>query len=747
LVNHSTSPNTGRSHLLLIFFLPPSFPSSSLPILFVRFLPQCPVQQRQKSIPTTLVATITKKQGENETTNPKQHRPKVFSHPLTDFTSTPANARHKSSGKDLSHVPCKFFKVGSCTAGSACPFSHTAVEPGQKDVCTWFVKGNCKFGHKCALAHILPGQNMSMDRRNKKAAQQQANASNQGRDGGRTKKSKSTGLNGNEGRNALLSGSTAPTRVLGNASRPSPFKATISPSAPAPPVKDIDFLLSGLPDEDEELSSAPARGKSPTKDDAKETNKDDASEESEEITVETKPPSPSYVTTPSVPRRVAKPTSPKVNEFGAIGSTPTSVSPRHRGALSSLSPGTSPSKGLGALSSSPFSAPGHQTTFATYDRTQDSLDFRSRAGLASSLGANQTFAGELLSSSQRPIVLRTDSLEGSAVEEEDLVPGSLTDLLTPEERFRRMSRSKVDGEGLQRPSESHHRYSRSVPAPSLLSEIRSIWAEPGIAASPDQRTGLGGGLGNGTPSSFTSNSTFGGHALEDALAPSNASAAFLSGMHRYLGNKGPQQRTTLRPPPALHPNSYGASTNPSLSYSAGLNGSALSPSRVSALSNQMQDLAHHEPYTPNDVSGRPIPGFRGEGREDKNMMVSPSTRALQAHEPGQSLPQGLAAGYSRIHALPPTMSPNTLSPPKPSGFGTIGSDWGDLSSSPRSGGNLDAAVTRLSYPSAASRISAGPYSTGNRIPSSRGFANGTGLLSPLSKPATADVDDLFNMEE
>lgn len=657
-----------------------------------------------------------------------------------------------TSGKDLSHVPCKFFKVGSCTAGSACPFSHTSIEPGQKDVCTWFVKGNCKFGHKCALAHILPNQPMSMDRKNKKAAQQQANASNQGRDGGRTKRSKSSGLNGNEGRNALLSGSTAPTRMLGNSSRPSPFKATISPSAPAPPVKDIDFTLSGLPDEDEEFFSAPTRGKSPSKEDAKETTKDDdtdaAPEESNEITVETKPPSPPHVTIPSAPRRVAKPTSPKVNEFGAIGSTPTSVSPRNRGPLNNLSPETSPSKGPGVLSSSPFSAPGHQTTFASYDRTQDSLDFRSRAGLAASLGANQTFMGELLPS-KRPVVLRTDSLEGSAVEEEDLVPGSLTDLLTPEERFRRMSRSKVDAEGLQRPSAEshHHRYSHSVPAPSLLSEVRSIWAEPGIAGSPDQRTGLGGGLGNGTPSSFTSNSTFGGPTLEDALAPSNASAAFLSGMHRYLGNKGPQQRPALRPPPVLHPNSYNASTNPSLSYSAGLDGSALSPSRVSALSNQMYDVGHQEPHTANDVSGRPIPGFRGEGREDKNVTLSPSTRALQSHEPGQSLPQGLAAGYSRIHALPPTISPgtpNAFSPPKQSGFGTIGSDWGELSSSPRNGGNLDAAVTRLSY---SSRIPTGLYPTGGRIPSSRGFANGTGLLSPLSKPATADVDDLFNMEE
>lgn len=592
-----------------------------------------------------------------------------------------------------------------------------------------------------------------MDRKNKKVAQQQANASNQGRDGGRTKKSKPSGMNGNEGRNALLSGSTAPTRVLSNTSRPSPFKTRISPSAPAPPVQDIDFTLSGLPDENEQLSSAPARGKSPSKEATEETTKakdaDAVSEEIKDVMMGTKSPSPPHVTIPTAPKRVVKPTSPKVNEFGAIGSNPTSVSPHNRGPLSNISPGTSPSKGLGLLSTSPFSAPGHQTTFAPYDHSNDSLDFRPRAGLASSLGTNQTFTGELLSSSHRPIVLRTDSLEGSAVEEEDLVPGSLTDLLTPEERFRRMSRSKADSEGLQRSSESRHRHSRSVPAPSPLSDIRSIWQEPGIAASPDQRTGLGGGLGNGTPSSFTSNSTFGGHTLEDALAPSNASAAFLTGMHRYLANKGPQQRTALRPSMVPPPNSYSASNNPSLSYSAGLNGSALSPSRASALSNQMYDLAHHEQYTANDVSGRPIPGFRGEGREDKNTMFSPSTRALQSHEPGQSLPQGLAAGYSRIHALPPTMSPATpsaFSPSKQSGFGAIGSDWGDPSSSPQSGGNLDAAVTRLSYSPAAPRMPAGPYPTSNRIPSSHRFTNGAGLLSPLSKPITADDEDLFNME-
>lgn len=78
----------------------------------------------------------------------------------------------KKPGSKVSHVICKFYKAGNCSAGSACQFSHNLPEVGQgKPICQWFVKGNCRFAHKCALAHILPGQPMSMDRKNKRAAQ------------------------------------------------------------------------------------------------------------------------------------------------------------------------------------------------------------------------------------------------------------------------------------------------------------------------------------------------------------------------------------------------------------------------------------------------------------------------------------------------------------------------------------------------------------------------------------------------
>ncbi|KZF21808.1 hypothetical protein L228DRAFT_283937 [Xylona heveae TC161] len=58
--------------------------------------------------------------------------------------------------KNTSHVPCKFFRQGACQAGKACPFLHSNDVTADSAPCKYFAKGNCKFGAKCALAHILP---------------------------------------------------------------------------------------------------------------------------------------------------------------------------------------------------------------------------------------------------------------------------------------------------------------------------------------------------------------------------------------------------------------------------------------------------------------------------------------------------------------------------------------------------------------------------------------------------------------
>lgn len=63
-----------------------------------------------------------------------------------------------NTNKNLSHVPCKFFRQGNCQAGNSCPFSHNldGSLAADKLPCKYFQKGNCKFGLKCALAHFLP---------------------------------------------------------------------------------------------------------------------------------------------------------------------------------------------------------------------------------------------------------------------------------------------------------------------------------------------------------------------------------------------------------------------------------------------------------------------------------------------------------------------------------------------------------------------------------------------------------------
>lgn len=70
--------------------------------------------------------------------------------------STGNNANN--TNKNLSHVPCKFFRQGVCQAGNSCPFSHNldGTLAADKLPCKYFQKGNCKFGLKCALAHFLP---------------------------------------------------------------------------------------------------------------------------------------------------------------------------------------------------------------------------------------------------------------------------------------------------------------------------------------------------------------------------------------------------------------------------------------------------------------------------------------------------------------------------------------------------------------------------------------------------------------
>lgn len=622
------------------------------------------------------------------------------------------------SAKDLSHVPCKFFKVGSCTAGSSCPFSHTILEPGQqKEFCAWFIKGNCKFGHKCALAHVLPGQSMAMDRKNKKAAQAAANAASSVKDGHRQGRSQRSAAQGQQtaaanSRNPLLSGSTAPTRSH-SSSRPPipmPLKATLSPSTPAPPVHAADFASYGLPDESNKLPSAPAQGKlaavvkslvdipSPGPDELEERLPPNVDE------IMSTQPTFHATDAPSIRRTmVAHVRSADTPDFGPIGSPPRAAPTVHPSQHAELSPSGSPHVAI--LSSSPFSAPGSRSAFLLPEQ-KDSDDFRTRSGLSTSLGAMMPWTpNQRENSTLKESRIAQDDVAVEDGDLEEFIPGSLSELLTPEEKSRRFSRTNTtrplvpaEREGFAtQPSADglHHRHSRSVPATSLLQEIRSIWTEnPSAAVVEPGVTGAsvtGGGLGNGTPSSFQSNTGF------DVLAPSNASAAFLPGLHHFINNQATQRSSLTSGVTSLYSQS---SAVPASQHVAGIgarNGLAQSPSQSNGFAagttfdgSVDTYLSHNQRFS----TARPILG--GDDLDDRRNATSPSTRALQAHAPGQSLPQGLAAGYSRIHALPPPPvlpSPSSSGAFSPGRSVTLTKGIGHLSSNDWHGSSPPASVT------------------------------------------------------
>lgn len=376
---------------------------------------------------------------------------------------------------------------------------------------------------------------------------------------------------------------------------------------------------------------------------------------------------------PSAPRRPVLPAD--AADLGPIGSPP-------RGSLSAHSPISSGDSPQNAGIPSTFHA---QTSLLTESRNR----LGPGSGVPSSLGhthtqlwASDVPAQPLPSPAINLCVAGDRDILSTDEDLEEFLPSSLTDLLTPSERSRRMSRTHS---GSSRPlnlndapspltaahphlpqSQSHHanhRYSRSVPAPSLLGDVKSIWAERGLAtngvpASPDKHSfGVAvAPIGSGTPSPLKSSNGLGALNLggtmtpspnlfrEDShspssslLAPSNASAAFLPGLHHYY-SKMTSTATNGRAP------------------SAGLGlGAALALSGLSR-----SPLSHAPIHGPGADEGRASANNGASIGLGLGEATSPSIRALQSHAPGQSLPQGLAAGYSRIHALPLTGSPSSL---------------------------------------------------------------------------------------
>jgi len=139
------------------------------------------------------------------------------------------------------------------------------------------------------------------------------------------------------------------------------------------------------------------------------------------------------------------------------------------------------------------------------------------------------------------------------------------------------------------------------------------------------------------PSSFGGNeSVLNGN----ILGSSNVSAGFLSSVHPPrpgIASRSVSDTRALQPPGSNQTSKPSSFNNARFSYEQ---------PHFGGQQNQNQDVV-----------------LSGLGQ----LALSPSARALHTHAPGTSLPQGLAAGYSRMHARPNSIY-SALSPPNSAGL-------------------------------------------------------------------------------
>ncbi|KAK8861621.1 hypothetical protein IAR55_002444 [Kwoniella newhampshirensis] len=462
----------------------------------------------------------------------------------------------------LSHVPCRFFKAGACTAGDSCPFSHAAPDSAKREVCQWFLKGNCKFGHKCALAHVRPGEPMSMDRKNKKAAQLEARE--------RADSVGSTGLVASPANgSSIFNGRKIPSANDEQVASPVPIKSALSSSVQSPstgrlpssPLREPFGPPSGA-----QLNS-PSAGFSHTR------------------------AIPTFASSPSRP-------SPLSASFGANGSVPGPLSLKNSVSNTLGSPLRPPVTAGPAVFSSSFS---HAAI--SLDRSAQPVPLSASfagdgAGLQKSIWARSDGPAEPLSP-RRPIPRPSKSTADVFIDEEDhgedFLPSSLSDLLTPQEKARRMSRR-----------DSQDSFSASPSHNALMSPG---WSGERLAQSAGPTMGPGGFL-QSLWSAEGEDVRKSRHGEEDfAFGPATAQP------HGHRTSLLTQQRSPTQYTPT-------------------------SPIR-------------NIPQNQGPIIGEP---FLIRNLGDPS---SPSSRALQEHAPGQSLPGGLASALSRLHLHGPR-SPSGL---------------------------------------------------------------------------------------
>ncbi|KAI9613486.1 hypothetical protein H4Q26_010091 [Puccinia striiformis f. sp. tritici PST-130] len=527
----------------------------------------------------------------------------------------PADGSKKSASK-VSHVICKFYKAGNCSAGTTCQFSHNLPELGAgKPVCQWFVKGNCRFAHKCALAHILPGQPMSMDRKNKRAAQAAA------REAAATSTTQPSDVpfpaspppeltlelvdDDNNQSNQSINHHINATPIQSRDSLSSPeiiHRSRQAHRSPRALLSDLDHehshqtddLQFGLPDDFMSAETSPpvrfaTAALSPSGHHSNGLypnpfhNSNSYSDQQHQANYR-------YHDN----RSLGSPGTPQQNGFSAERHHLPSSADRGRAWPREQSP--SP---FGA--GSPFSAPGSRSVFLPRIGSFGSDDGYPRS--APSVATSPNHVSHLASMGHAHDEDMWDEVAVDGEEDvTELLPSSLHSLLTPAERHRQHIRKHAP----------HTLYSRSVPVEDIISAKLKKQNEP---------SALRNGMAINNPLSVSPAPGFRHAASNEPIQ-----------LHHHLSYQRENSNTTIRPQLPTY-----------------LSSSYIPP--TSTFGNWEQSQAYDQAAPPASQLSPPIALSSHKALERSGVF---------GHAPGTSLPQGLAAGLSRLHFQPPV--PTGLTP-------------------------------------------------------------------------------------
>lgn len=422
-----------------------------------------------------------------------------------------------------------------------------------------------------ALAHVRPGEPMSMDRRNKKEQQRSAR---ERADGDRDPKKE-----GSEAGTSPATAKAVPTPM----SHPVPIKSALSASLSSS-VHSPSRLMQGSSPLREPYGPPPTAG----------------SAGSPSAGFNQRTSGVPFASSPSRP-------SPLSSSFTNRGAVPSSL--KASSIVSTSSPLRPP--GAGGISSS-FQ---HASTLAARP-PQLSASFADNS-LQRNIWARSETPDEPLSppASRRPLVagasarLIPDVFDEHDDHGEDLLPSSLSDLLTPSERARRMSRNDSRDSTAGSPGRLGYNPHQYVGAERL--------AQSAGAALP--------------PGGFLQSLW-----SQDGKDARDAGEAESEGAELSFGGAQPQPpRTSL------------------LSQQRGPSGSPSPKSSPSKPATAWKGPSVDAPYL-----------MRGTDPS------SPSARALSEHAPGQSLPGGIAAALSRMHMQPGSRTPSGLGASSPAAAAT-----------------------------------------------------------------------------